>query len=95
MTLPLDHPGCNGTESPLDAAEVPVETEVPEALFQSLQEFLRRHPQWDQSEVLRSALASFLHLNGSRERAVADLYLEGIFRRGNGSGSPSTGPRSA
>jgi hypothetical protein len=83
MTLPLDDLGRSSTEPSQDAAEVPVETEVPEALFQSLQEFLRRPPQWDQSEVLRSALASFLHLNGSRERAVADLYLEGLFRRGN------------
>ena len=81
MTLPLDDFARSDTEPSPEATEVPVETEVPEALFQSLQEFLRRHPQWDQSDVLRSALASFLHLNGSRDRAVAQLYLEALFRR--------------
>ncbi|MFM7229876.1 MAG: DUF2811 domain-containing protein [Cyanobacteriota bacterium] len=81
MTLPLDDLGRSSTEPFGVQGEVPVETEVPEALFQSLQEFLRLHPQWDQPQVLRSALASFLHLNGSSERAVADLYLESLFRR--------------
>jgi hypothetical protein len=81
MTLPLDDLGRSSTEPTAAMGEVPVETEVPEALFQSLQAFLHLHPQWDQPQVLRSALASFLHLNGSRDRAVADLYLEGLFRR--------------
>ncbi|MEB3335338.1 MAG: DUF2811 domain-containing protein [Cyanobacteriota bacterium] len=58
---------------------VSLEAEVPEALFDGMREFIRRHPQWDQYSVITSALAGFLFQNGARDACVRDHYLAGLF----------------
>ncbi|OUE49679.1 MAG: hypothetical protein BTM33_01720 [Synechococcus sp. Lanier] len=75
---------ANARETKLDGNEcssevVSMEAEVPEALFQSMRDFLKEHPQWDQYQLVSSAVASFLFQNGSTDKAVAQHYLNGIF----------------
>jgi hypothetical protein len=76
---------ANGRETKLESNEssidvVSMEAEVPEALFQSMRHFLKEHPQWDQYQLVSSAVASFLFQNGSTDKAVAQHYLNVLFR---------------
>jgi hypothetical protein len=83
---PDTHPFINGAlrsdASTLFAPVAPsvsLEAEVPEALFEGMREFIRKHPNWDQYSVITSALAGFLFQNGSPDRSVKDHYLSGLF----------------
>lgn len=60
---------------------VSMEAEVPEQLFESMRNFLEEHPQWDQYQLVSSAVAGFLFQNGSRDKAVSQHYLNGLFSR--------------
>lgn len=60
---------------------VSMEAEVPEQLFESMRNFLKEHPQWDQYQLVSSAVAGFLFQNGSTDRAVAQHYLNSLFSR--------------
>jgi hypothetical protein len=60
---------------------VSMEAELPEALFQSMREFLKDHPQWDQYQLVSSAVASFLFQNGSDDKTVAQHYLNSLFNK--------------
>ena len=62
-------------------AYVSVENQVPEELFDAMREFVRTHPQWDQYRLVQAALAGFLFQHGSKDRAVAKHYLNGLFQR--------------
>lgn len=61
-------------------ALVDLEAEVPAVLYQGLSAYLVDRPEWDQSSLLTSALASFLFQNGSADPSVAHLHLDGIER---------------
>ncbi len=58
---------------------VSLETEIPEALYLEMKEFLVSNPSWDQYRMLRSALANFLFQNGHEDRAVTECYLNDLF----------------
>ncbi len=58
---------------------VSLETEIPEALYKGMKEFICSNPQWDQYTLLSSALANFLFQNGSDDRAVVEKYLDDLF----------------
>lgn len=64
-------------ESP--PAYVSLVNEVPEDLYEAMCTFVTSHPNWDQYRVMQVALAGFLFQQGSRERAVACHYLDGLF----------------
>jgi hypothetical protein len=64
------------------AEMVSMEAEVPEALFMSMRNFLQSNPQWDQYQLVSSAVASFLFQNGSSDQAVAQHYLNSLFQHG-------------
>jgi len=70
-------------ESP--PAHVSLVNEVPEDLYEAMLTFVTSHPNWDQYRVMQVALAGFLFQQGSRERAVARHYLDGLFDRGGAS----------
>jgi hypothetical protein len=53
---------------------------VPEVLFDGMRRFLQNHPDWDQYQVITSALAVFLFQNGSDHGCVSKHYLESLFR---------------
>ena len=61
---------------------VSVVNEFPEDLYDAMRTFVRTHPQWDQYRLMQVAVAGFLFQQGSRERAVARHYLDGLFDRG-------------
>lgn len=63
------------------APHVSVENQFPEDLFQAMAAFIDAHPEWDQYRLMQSALAGFLFQQGCQERAVAQHYLNGLFRR--------------
>ena len=63
-------------------AHVSVVNEFPEDLYDAMRTFVRTHPHWDQYRLMQVAVAGFLFQQGSRERAVARHYLDGLFDRG-------------
>ena len=56
-----------------------LETEIPEALYNGMKDFIGTNPKWDQYKVMSSALANFLFQNGCEDRAVTERYLNDIF----------------
>ena len=58
-----------------------LETEIPEALFLEIKEFIEDNPNWDQYSFMSSALANFLFQNGCEDRAVRERYLKDLFNR--------------
>lgn len=75
-------------------AHVSVVNEFPEDLYDAMRNFVRTHPHWDQYRLMQVAVAGFLFQQGSRERAVARHYLDGLFDRG-GSGPQVAAPAEA
>jgi predicted TPR repeat methyltransferase len=62
-------------------ATVPIFTEIPETLKESLNSYLENHPDWDQNRVLTAALSLFLLQNGESDRKAARVYLETLFHQ--------------
>ena len=58
---------------------VSLESEIPEALYIGMKEFIGSNPRWDQYGVMSSALANFLFQNGCADRAVTEKYLNDLF----------------
>ena len=60
---------------------VSVLAEIPEALHDSLKDFLDTHPAWDQDRVYAAALSLFLLQNGQKEgdRTPSRIYLDTLF----------------
>ncbi len=58
---------------------VSLEAEIPEELYNGMKEFICTNPQWDQYQLMSSALANFLFQNGSQDRAVTERYLNDLF----------------
>ena len=62
-------------------AYVSMEAEIPEVLYLGMKDFIGEHPNWDQYQVMSSALAHFLFQNGCDDRAVTERYLDDLFSR--------------
>ena len=60
---------------------VSLESEIPEVLFNAMKGFIGANPNWDQYQLMSSALARFLYQNGCSERAVTERYLDDLFIR--------------
>jgi hypothetical protein len=79
-------------------AYVSVVNEFPEDLYLAMGDFISSHPQWDQYRLMQAALAGFLFQQGCNNRAVAQHYLNGLFRRettsANGPGNSSSNSHS-
>ena len=58
---------------------VSLESEIPEVLFNAMKGFIGANPNWDQYQLMSSALARFLYQNGCSERAVTERYLDDLF----------------
>ncbi len=61
-------------------APISILAEIPEELHASLQDYLERHPDWDQDRVFAAALSLFLLQNGECDRRASRIYLESLFR---------------
>ena len=66
---------ANEEETPF----VSLESEIPEVLFTAMKGFIGANPNWDQYQLMSSALARFLFQNGCSERAVTEGYLDDLF----------------
>ena len=66
-------------ENDLDIMSISLESEVPEALYMGMKDFISGNENWDQSKLISSAIANFLFQNGSEDRAVTEKYLNDIF----------------
>ena len=60
---------------------VPILTEIPTTLQESMNNYLESHPDWDQNRVLTAALSLFLLQNGESDRRAARVYLETLFHQ--------------
>lgn len=65
--------------TPEETPFVSMESEIPEVLFTAMKGFIGSNPNWDQYQVMTSALARFLYQNGCSERAVTECYLDDLF----------------
>ncbi len=86
-------PACSHRETPAQPSHqvhpgpassdelISLEAEVPEVLLDGMREYLARHPQMDQMQLISSALASFLFQNGAQDRLVAQHYLDALFKQ--------------
>jgi len=63
-----------------DLNTIALETELPEVLYNGMNEFIGNNPRWDQYQIMSSAIANFLFQNGSTNRVVLEKYLNDIFR---------------
>ncbi len=64
-----------------NSSYVSLETEIPEALYRGMRQFIATNPNWDQYRVMSSALANFLFQNGCEDRVVRECYLNELFAR--------------
>ncbi|MEO1592110.1 MAG: DUF2811 domain-containing protein [Cyanobacteria bacterium J06632_22] len=55
--------------------------DVPEELYQSLQQYLESHTLWHQNRVFQAALSLFLMQNGISNKQISNLYLDSLFDR--------------
>ena len=67
-------------DNDLDLISIGLEAEVPEALYNWMNEFIAKNPRWDQYQLMSSAIANFLFQNGSTNRVVLEKYLNDIFQ---------------
>ena len=59
--------------------QVPLETELSETLYNTMNDFVLNNPTWDQYKLINSALATFLVQNGCTDRSVTELYINQLF----------------
>ena len=59
--------------------KVSLETELSETLYNTMKDFVLHNPAWDQYQLINSALASFLVLQGCDDNYVRELNRNQIF----------------
>ena len=68
------------SESEEDLSTISLETEVPQVLYNGMNEFIENNPRWDQYQLMSSAIANFLFQSGCDDRAVTERYLNDLFK---------------
>jgi len=58
---------------------VNLETEIPEALFNEMNDFIKSNTASNQYSFISSALTNFLFQNGCEDRCILDTYLKDVF----------------
>jgi hypothetical protein len=58
---------------------VSLNVEIPEALYDSLQDYLESHESWSSHRLFCASLSLFLMQNGTQDRRVNRLYLDALF----------------
>ena len=53
--------------------------ELQENLQTAMQEFVEKHPNWDQYRILQAAIAGFLMQKGFQNRDLTRLYIGNLF----------------
>tara|TARA_Y100001968_G_scaffold39833_1_gene30341 strand:- start:106 stop:411 length:306 start_codon:yes stop_codon:yes gene_type:complete len=55
------------------------QTEIPKQIQQAMQNYIEKHPNWDQYRLLQAALAGFLIQKGISSRLITRLYIGNMF----------------
>ena len=55
------------------------ECELNESLQYAMNEFVEKHPNWDQYRILQAAIAGFLMQKGFENRDLTRLYVKNMF----------------
>ena len=58
---------------------VSVEVEIPESLYEAMQQYLEGHEQWSHERIWQAAGSLFLMQNGINHADVNSLYLDSLF----------------
>lgn len=61
-------------------ADVSILAEIPEDLYQSLERYLERYPDWSRERVFSAAISLFLLQNGESDRRASRCYLDSLFQ---------------
>lgn len=61
--------------------EVSILAEIPEDLYQSLERYLERYPDWNRERVFSAAISLFLLQNGESDRRASRCYLDSLFQQ--------------
>jgi len=59
--------------------KVSLETELSEALYNTMKDFVLSNPTWDQYKLINSALSTFQIQNGCTDNSVSEIYLNQLF----------------
>lgn len=62
-----------------DPVTISLMIEIPEALHESVQEYIDTHELWSQERVMQAAISLFLMQNGANQPHVNKLYLDSLF----------------
>ena len=63
-----------------DNNPVELEAEIPEDLFEGMNNFIKSNQEWDQSQLISSALANFLFQSGCEDKCVTERYLSDLWQ---------------
>ena len=55
------------------------QTKIPKPIQEAMNEYIEKHPNWDQYRLLQAALAGFLIQNGISSRLITRLYIGNMF----------------
>ncbi len=66
---------------PTTTKTVCLQVELPEPLYDSIQEFVESRPDWTRDRLLCAALSLFLLQHGASSRETNRLYLDALFAR--------------
>ena len=55
--------------------------ELHEHLQQAMNDFIDKHPNWDQYRIIQAAIAGFLMQNGFHNRNLTRLYVGNMFNK--------------
>ncbi len=53
--------------------------ELHESLQEAMNDFINKHPNWDQYRIIQAAIAGFLMQNGFHNRNLTRLYVGNMF----------------
>ena len=64
----------------LDSEEIiSFQTKIPKHIQKAMNDYIEKHPNWDQYRLLQAALAGFLIQNGISSRLITRLYIGNMF----------------
>ena len=66
-----------------EPATVSISIEIPEALYDSVTDYIANHRDWNPDRVGQSALSLFLMQNGTNEPHVSRQYLDSLLGGGD------------
>ncbi|WP_269623528.1 DUF2811 domain-containing protein [Prochlorococcus marinus] len=70
----------NSSQSEPKDSIISFQANLPLSLKESMNDFIEKHPNWDQYRLIKAALAGFLVQNGVDSRPITRLYIGNMFK---------------